>query len=1311
MKILYISKERRDAESGAAALRGVGPNVTVLWASDLGRTAKWLNQAPDLAAVVVEAQLNGSGCALFLTHLRGLGIKSPVIVIGPEEAAPELEPLKAGADAFIAKSHTLLRDLPGVVAHAIERRQAAGTSPAPSHSAELARVAAQFDARLADTEASFQLREQAWTAERAEAVAQQARLERLVRQEREARASLEGELASVRAALAEAEQHRQSAASDVAGQLAERQAQYDIAVAKIAATWEMVDEQLRDAAKEVQHARQEQAAAAAEAERLSHREAELTVQITEARYALDTANERASNERIAAAAQAFQREAELIEQLEREGAKRRGAEEEVARAAAHLLQREAEYETRLAEAAAIRDALDEQARGLTMSLEQARQEAASAARDIERLAQREVDLTARIADLTATSEALENQLANATVAIKEADERTDRERAEAASALAGRQREFDAALAQIGATRDGLAQQLRDAETALERSREEHAAAAGEVDRLTSRASELTARLSETTMACANLERRLAGTQAAFSDATERATRDRLASARKAADREAELDAQIREAHASRVRAEQSLTQAEGVLRDAERRHEAEASVAAAALADLQARFEALSGEASATRETLDGRARALTATLERANRDLASGAAEIERLTGLETGLNAQLAELTELRATLERQLADATDAFKDAEDRRAALEERLRNETAARTEEVARLADRETALNAELAELTSVRAALEQQLTDATSAFSDAEDRRAALEERLRNETAARTEEVARLTDRETALNAQLVELTNIRVGLEQQLADAISANKAAEDRRADLEQRLKQDTERCEALAADLARLEDRRRQEQANYESRLASAADAFRRLSTERDKQIDEQAARHAAALREAESERTRLQESARASLAERTGEVEQLRGQLTATRRELDAAKNRRDALQVEADRLPQLQKRLEESREETRQQFEHAPVALCRCTRDGKLTNANRAFADLVGYRKADDLRGADFAATVFESPDDFSWLVERCLNSKTRESIETTWKKLSGGRLVVRLSAYASAPGTFEIVVEDFTNLRALQERLGQAHRMEAVGRLASEVANTCGNLLREVHQNAQQWLASVPGDTAVRQQGEMLLEEVTRAAGFLRQLAAYGDEETSALAPVELNKVIRDLQPVLKRLAGENVELELPKLSSPLTVDVKAECVERLFVNLASYGRQRMPFGGKLRVELATVVVGEKFIDQHPNCRRGPHAVITVTEIRRAIRATGPLRLHDDIAGTVASDREPDRPGVDLGALQRLISECNGHLWMTVEPPGNMVAKVHLPLRPDDAARQGARVARAGRGRAMARWFQQH
>jgi hypothetical protein len=329
-----------------------------------------------------------------------------------------------------------------------------------------------------------------------------------------------------------------------------------------------------------------------------------------------------------------------------------------------------------------------------------------------------------------------------------------------------------------------------------------------------------------------------------------------------------------------------------------------------------------------------------------------------------------------------------------------------------------------------------------------------------------------------------------------------------------------------------------------------------------------------------------------------------------------------------------------------------------------------------------------------------------VFESPNDLSWLIEGCLSSKGKEFTETAWRRHDGSRLLVRLSACATSSDLIEVGVEDLTPIRVLNDRLSQAHRMEAVGRLATEVAVTCGSLLGDVQQNVQQWLMT-DDSPASRHRGEILLGEISRAAGLLRQLAAYSDEENRKPAMVELRTVVRDVAPVLKRVAGDAVEVQLPAASAPLNVEAGAERIQRLLVNLAAYGRERMPLGGRLKIELGKIVVDRHFAAKHPNVRLGPHALVTVTESRRATQTDGPLQLHDNEAGS-SSRSVAVQTGVDLGTLQELVAECGGHLWMTVEPVGDMVVKIRLPLVTSYGERPRRKLAPGGRVRTLGQWL---
>src|SRR5262249_14434125 len=173
-----------------------------------------------------------------------------------------------------------------------------------------------------------------------------------------------------------------------------------------------------------------------------------------------------------------------------------------------------------------------------------------------------------------------------------------------------------------------------------------------------------------------------------------------------------------------------------------------------------------------------------------------------------------------------------------------------------------------------------------------------------------------------------------------------------------------------------------------------------------------------------------------------------------------------------------------------------------------------------------------------------------------------------------------------------------------------------------------------------------------AALAADAALRLQGQQLLTEVTRAASLLRQLSAYGDKQTSALEPVDAASVLRDLEPVLKQVAGNGIDLVLPKKpSSPIHVDIDNDRLERVLVNVAGYGRERMPSGGRLMIDLAKVVVGREFIAKYPNVRQGAHVLITVSEMRGKERQDRSFGLREDATDQHTSTPASESPGLDL------------------------------------------------------------
>ena len=647
---------------------------------------------------------------------------------------------------------------------------------------------------------------------------------------------------------------------------------------------------------------------------------------------------------------------------------------------------------------------------------------------------------------------------------------------------------------------------------------------------------------------------------------------------------------------------------------------------------------------------------------------------------------------------------MADASNAARDAAVRDAELTEQLQQAHAVRTTLETRIADIEVALTSVQQNYRSASEnvqRLAQRESELTSQLADAHATHVTLDRQLSDVSAA-----SRTAQQQH--DAALAAAEAVREALGHQLADASGAARDAAERVAELTEQLQQSRAAQTTLETRIADAEATLDSVQQDYRSAIANVE----RLAQREGELASQLAEAHAA---HSTLDRELTEATARSADERQRLEIQLAQEQLEHESRTAEAAERNRvltleretlqQSLVMMQERVRQLQDSLtssieafELSRSEGKRLFEHAGVAMFRCTRDGELLDANRACTTLVGRRTLDELEGVDFAATVFEAPQALSWVIERCVTTRTRESIETTWRRQDGSRLFMRLSARSLPSGMIEVVAEDLTRLRVLEERLGQAHRMEAVGRLASEVAITCTSLLSTIQEQGREWLLTSIGGGVGRQRGERLFDDIGRAAGFLRELAVTGDEQSRTPMLVDLNTLVRDLEPVLKNVVGGDIEVCSRDTSAPLNVDVGTERIERLLVNVASYSRGRMPAGTRLRIELGTSVVDRHFSAKHPNVRLGLHALITVTESRR--------EGHEDTLSSRTQKSKTHRPGVDFATLQGLVSECGGHLWMKVHPLGEMLAKIRLPLvSPQDQKVPRAFLARSGR-RAVAR-----
>jgi chromosome segregation ATPase len=991
-------------------------------------------------------------------------------------------------------------------------------------------------------------------------------------------------------------------------------------------------------------------------------------------------------------------------------------------------------------------ALQERLLELEAVLRQTEQErAADAAAAVDRLTQRHAEFTASLAHAARSRDTLAQQLNVARTELEEARQAREADANAAADHRRTCQAEFETALAATAGLLAAAEQQVESLRAALQQTEARHASErAAEAERAATRDAETAATVAQISDERSALARQLSTTSAALDESQAQRSREQ-GDARETLE---QTVAQAAATAASLAAAEQQVESVRAALQQAEARH---ASERAAREAETAAILAQVTGE----RETLSRKLNDASAALEE------SHAQRAQQQRDAEETLEHTLAQAAATRESFERQLADAANALERAEDTRAAdavaaaqtlaardeeaaatvaqlsadrdaLSRQLSDASAALEESYAQRAqqqrDAEETLEHTLAQAAATRESFERQLADAADALERAEETRAA------DAIAA----ARHLAAREAELGAMLAEGVTTRSALEARFETELNETRA-ESARA---------RRRLLTAASALRRrtVEHKARQdaqfaaERAGHERRLGAREETIQQLELERDTLrqsldatrgqlqelsdiYDRERQDSERALSAGESDRQRLSadlDQTRQSLdhlrdafntLERVSSEHALeRSRLESVVADRDAQMSAQESAHAAAEQagreaLRQVEAVLDASRQESRWQFEHATVATCRVTRDGTLAGANRAFANLLGSRSADNLAKLDFSA-VFEAPADLHWLIERAVTGAALQPIEAVWKKRDGTRLTVRLQVARTKETWIELAADDITSLRATEEDLRHARRMEAVGRLASEVAVTCDTLLRGVSQAGQHWLAAMGSDRGLRHQGERLLNDVAHATSLLQRLAAYSNEQVDALEPVNLRRVLRNLAPVLKRVAGEDIEVVLPKNIPPFSVDVERPRVERVLVNVASYARERMPHGGRLKIDLATTVVDRPFLDKYPNVRPGRHVIATVTEER------GPA-AHPDLWPNQSIDDSAkpagDKRGVDLSALLQLLGDSGGHLWVTAEPPGNMTLKIHLPMRAADrATRPAPQQAQPDGVRAPGRWF---
>jgi two-component system, cell cycle sensor histidine kinase and response regulator CckA len=368
---------------------------------------------------------------------------------------------------------------------------------------------------------------------------------------------------------------------------------------------------------------------------------------------------------------------------------------------------------------------------------------------------------------------------------------------------------------------------------------------------------------------------------------------------------------------------------------------------------------------------------------------------------------------------------------------------------------------------------------------------------------------------------------------------------------------------------------------------------------------------------------------------------------------------------------------------------RVRASEERYRELVENAHDIIYSHDLEGNYMSINKAGELITGYTVQEALK-LNFTDTIApEFLQKAREMVKRKLAGERVTAYELEIIAKDGRRITVEVNTKLvyqdGVPVGVQGIARDASARKQLEDQLRQSQKMEAIGRLAGGVAHDFNNLLTAINGYSKLALQRLDDNSSIRPYLEEVKKAGERAANLTRQLLAFGRKQILQPLPLDLNSVVTDMNKMLRRLIGEDIELTATLASDLKRIIADPGQIEQVLVNLIVNARDAMPTGGKIIIETANAQLDLEYTNHHVGVKPGNYVMLAVSDTGIGMNEETRARIFEPFFTT---KDEGKGTGLGLSTVYGIVQQSGGSIWVYSEPNRGTSFKVYLPELPSHA-----------------------